>query len=215
VKESPIHRRVRKQAEGAGRVRFLTAGEEQKLRQAIRLNPYWAPHEPELDLAMSTGLRRGSMYQDLVWENVNSEERIAIIPRTKNGDPVVVPLNNDALRALAVFRSRGDGKGRVVRNIAGQTLSYNSDWFVPAVRQAGIKDFRWHDLRHTYASRLRQTGTPLGNIAELLGHKGLAMSKRYAHLAISNLHEAVARISNSTPVAPEPVPTEGAEVSSV
>ena len=44
---------------------------------------------------------------------------------------------------------------------------------------------------------------PLGNIAELLGHKGLAMTRRYAHLAISNLHEAVALISNSTPVAPE------------
>jgi hypothetical protein len=54
-------------------------------------------------------------------------------------------------------------------------------------------------------SRLRQAGVPLGNIAELLGHKGLAMSKRYAHLSISNLHEAVSRIANSTPAAPDPV----------
>jgi site-specific recombinase XerD len=77
---------------------------------------------------------------------------------------------------------------------------------VPAVRAAGIKNFRWHDLRLCFASRLRQTGTPLGNIAELLGHKGLAMTRRYAHLSISNLHEAVARIATptDTTVAPEP-----------
>ena len=125
-------------------------------------------------------------------------------PTTKNGEQVVVPLNSAAMSALAVFRSRGDGTGRVVRNAAGETRNVNAHWFVPAVREAGIKDFRWHDCRHTYASRLRQAGVPLGNIAELLGHKGLAMSRRYAHLCISNLPEAVSRIANGTPVAPEP-----------
>jgi len=145
------------------------------------------------------------MYLDLTWENVDLKNRIAVLPRTKNGERVVVPLNADAMRALASFRSRGDGTGRVVRNLAGETLNVNAHWFVPAVRQAGIANFRWHDLRHTYASRLRQAGVPLRNIAELLGHKGLAMSRRYAHLSISNLHEAVSRIENSTPVAPEPM----------
>jgi len=62
------------------------------------------------------------------------------------------------------------------------------------VRAAGLKNFHFHDLRHTYASRLRQTGTPLGNLAELLGHRHLEMSQRYAHISISNLPEAVARI---------------------
>ena len=104
-------------------------------------------------------------------------------PTTKNGEQVVVPLNSAAMSALAVFGSRGDGTGRVVRNAVGETLNVNAHWFVPAVRQAGV---------------------PLGNIAELLGHKGLAMSRRYAHLCISNLPEAVSRIANGTPVAPEP-----------
>jgi site-specific recombinase XerD len=84
-------------------------------------------------------------------------------------------------------------------------LNFNARWFVPAVRAAGIKNFRWHDTRHCYASRLRQAGVALGNIAELLGHKGLAMTRRYAHLSISNLHDAVSRIVNSTTVAPEPI----------
>ena len=107
------------------------------------------------------------------------------------------------MKALTIFRSRGDGTGRLVRNAAGETLTVNAHWFVPAVREAGIKEFRWHDCRHTYASRLRQAGVPLGSTSELLGHKGLAMSRRYAHLSISNLHEAVARIANGTTVAPE------------
>jgi integrase len=204
VKESPIHMKVRKQKENNSRVRFLSADEEKRLYEAIRSKPEWAEHEPELDLALHTGLRRRSMYIHLVWENVDLESHVAIIPRTKNDDQVVVPLNDVAMRALAIFRVRGDGRGRVVRNAAGKTLMVNAHWFIPAVRSVGITNFCWHDCRHTYASRLRQTGTPLGNIAELLGHRGLAMTKRYAHLSISNLHEAVSRISNSTAVAPEP-----------
>jgi integrase len=213
VKESPL-RGLKRKTENNSRVRFLTPEEEKKLREAIRSKPEWAEHEPELTLALHTGLRRGSMYIDLVWSNIDILGCTLTIPRTKNGDPITLPLNNDAMQALRVFRSRGDGSGRVVRNAAGETLLCNAHWFVPALRAAGIKSFRWHDVRHTYASRLRQTGTPLGNIAELLGHKGLAMSRRYAHLSISNLHEAVSRISNSTPVAPNETsaPTKEASI---
>lgn len=125
------------------------------------------------------------------------------MPRTKNGETVVVPLNDDAMRALHVLRSRCDGTGIVVRNTRGEPLLWPKIWFAPAVWAAGIKNFHWHDLRHCYASHLRQAGVPLGNIAELLGHKGLAMTRRYPHLSISNLHEAVSRIS--TPVAPRPL----------
>jgi integrase len=176
VKQSPIHQKVPKQKENNNRIRFLSPEEESRLRGAIRTKAEWSEHEPELDLALNTGLRRKSMYMDLVWENVDLKARIAIIPETKNEDQVVVPLNDVAMRALAVFRSRGDGTGGVVRNAAGRTLTVNPHWFLPALRKAGITNFRWHDCRHTYASRLRQTGTPLGNIAELLGHRGLQMT---------------------------------------
>jgi integrase len=198
---------VRRESEDNSRVRYLQPEEEQKLRETIRLSPAWREHEVELTLSLSTSLRRGSMYLHLRWENMDLSTRVATVPRTKNGDPVFVPLNADAMKALMVFRSRGDGTGRVVRNEAGEALNYPTHWFVPAVRAAGIQDYTWHDNRHTYASRLRQKGVPLGNIAELLGHKGLAMSRRYAHLSISNLHEAVSRIATSidTTVAPGPL----------
>lgn len=71
------------------------------------------------------------------------------------------------------------------------TLTVNAHWFPVALRTAGIVNFHWHDLRHTFASRLRQAGAPLGHIAELIGHKELSMTQRYAHLSIANLHEAV------------------------
>lgn len=157
---------------------------------------------------MHTGFRRSSMYIDLTCENVDLVGRTLTIVRTKNGESVTLPLNQAAMRAMSLFRSRGDGKGRVVRNEVGETLNVNAHWFPDAIRTAGIKDLRWHDLRHTYASRLRQTGTPLGNIAELLGHKGLAISRRYAHLSISNLHEAVARIEKPTDTSTDTSPVE-------
>jgi integrase len=109
VKENPA-RAVQRESETASqRVRFLTADEEKKLRQAIRSNPAWKEHEPELDLALNTGLRLGSMYRDLVWENVDLVGRTLTIPRTKNGEPITLPLNSDAMRAISIFRSRGDG----------------------------------------------------------------------------------------------------------
>jgi integrase len=202
VKENPARALERRSEVVSRRVRFLTLDEEKRLRAAIPSKPEWAEHEPEMELALHTGLRRGSMYLDLIWENIDLAGRVAAVPRTKNGESVHVPLNADAVRALLVLRSRGDGTGRVVRNGAGEALSVNAHWFVPAVRAAGVKNFRWHDLRHTFASRLRQAGVPLGNIAELLGHRQLIMSQRYAHLSISNLHDAVARISTGSTVAP-------------
>ncbi len=195
-------RAVRRKTESKGRIRFLSLEEETNLRAILRGNPVWAEHEAELTLALATGLRRGSMYRDLTWENVDLAGRTLTIPRTKNGEPITLPLNQDAMRALSIFRSRGDGTGRVVRNQAGETLEVNAHWFIPAVRAAGIKYFRWHDCRHTFASRLRQKGEALDRIAALLGHKGLQMTLRYSHLRIDDLHAAVSQI-NSTLVAPE------------
>jgi site-specific recombinase XerD len=103
--------------------------------------------------------------------------------------------------ALQTFRERGDGTGRFVRNAAGETLTVNAHWFPDAVRAADVKGVRWHDCRHTFASHLRQSGTSLGDIAEMLGHKTLAMSGRYAHLSIANLHTAVSRIATGTTIA--------------
>jgi integrase len=123
---------------------------------------------------------------------VDWSERMLHIPRTKNEEPLHIPLNDAALAALKTARTSFHETGRVFRSErTGEPLEHPRHWFEPAVVEARIKDFHWHDLRHTFASRLRMQGTPLEDIADLLGHKSLAMTKRYAHLGPSRLHQLV------------------------
>jgi integrase len=179
---------VRREKEDPGLVWYLAPDEEKKLRDAIRSKPEWAEHEVEFDLALHTGLRRSSMYIGLVWENVDLDAKSLTIPRAsmKNDERITLPLNPDALRALSVFRARGDGRGSVVRNAGGETLIVNADWFPDAVRAAGIPAFRWHDCRHTFSSRLRQKGVDLATIAELLFEANLT-PKPYRLRAVFSL----------------------------
>lgn len=104
-------------------------------------------------------LRQGSQYS-LTWDMVDWQGRMQHIPRTKNEEPLHLPLNGSASAALRVVRARGDG--RVFRSErTGAPLEHPRHWFEPALREAGIRGFHWHDLRHTFASRLRMKGTPL------------------------------------------------------
>lgn len=117
------------------------------------------------------------------------------IPRTKNEEPLHIPLNDTALAALRVVRACGADNGRLfLSERTGLPLDHPRYWFDPALEGAKISAFHWHDLRHTFASRLRVNGTPLEDIADLLGHKGLPMTRHYAHLGPSRLHEVVARL---------------------
>ena len=87
----------------------------------------------------------------------------------------------------------------------GEPLANSRHWFEKAVETAGIEDFVWHDLRHCFASKLRMKGAKLEDIAELLAHKSLTMTKRYAHLGPNQLHDVAALLdsANSTTVASE------------
>jgi integrase len=121
--------------------------------------------------------------------------RMLHIPRTKNEESLHVPLNGGALAALKIALGRGGGTGRIFRSErTGEPLEHPRHWFEPALTDAGVEGFHWHDLRHTFASRLRMKGTPLEDTADLLGHKSLAMTKRYAHFGPTRLHEVVARL---------------------
>jgi site-specific recombinase XerD len=79
----------------------------------------------------------------------------------------------------------------------GEPLENGRHWFDDAVIETGIKNSRWHDLRHTFASRLRMKGAPLEDIADLLGHKSLTMTRRYAHLGPNKLHAVVSLLKPS------------------
>jgi integrase len=129
---------------------------------------------------------------------VDFRGRMLNIPRTKNEEPVHVPLNDAAVAALRVVQARGDGKGRVFQSEkTGEPLENGRHWFDDEVIVAGIKNFRCRDLRHTFASRLRIKGAPLEDIADLLGHKSLTMTRRYAYLGPNKLHAVVSQLKAS------------------
>ncbi len=144
-------RLVRHRKENNSRVRWLSPEEESKIRKIIER--YYSDHMPEFELALHTGLRLSEMY-GLTWEHVNLDLRLLTIPRSKNGESRHIHFNPAALSALRAFRMRGDGTGPVIRNNKEVPLLGSRHWFEPAVREADLKDFTGHCLRHTFASRL-------------------------------------------------------------
>ena len=185
-------RLVKSRAVNNARTRWLSPEEEARLRIAIEARH--PGHMPELEIALNTGLRLSEMYA-LTWENVNLSRRVLTVPRSKNGEMRHVPINSVALCAFLELRKRGDGGGRVIRNVKGLPLSDPRHWFEAAVRVAKIRDFSWHCLRHTFASRLVMAGVDLRTVQDLLGHKSIAMTVRYSHLSPAHTLAAVERLA--------------------
>ncbi|HMK29501.1 MAG TPA: site-specific integrase [Terriglobales bacterium] len=188
VRENPA-RLVPHRLEDNARLRFLDKKEEACLR--VKVRELYPEHEPEFDLALYTGMRRGEQY-GLCWEDVDFERRLFTIPRSKNGTMRSVPLNATALHALVELHA-GNGSSELV---CGGAKSPRH-WFEPAARAAGLTDFTWHCLRHTFASRLVMAGVDIRTVAELLGHKTLAMTMRYAHLAPDHQRAAVEKLERT------------------
>ena len=153
----------------------MSPEEEVRLRAAIRaIGP---EHLAEFDLALQTGLRLSEQY-GLRWEDVDLERRVVEVVQSKNGERRYVRLNQAALGALAALRVAAAGSEFVCGG-----AKESRRWFEPAVRAAGLRDFSWHCLRHTTASRLVMSGTDVRTVAQILGHKTLQMVMRYSHLA--------------------------------
>jgi integrase len=200
-------RDIRHRKENNNRVRFLSRGEnEEYARLAKVIREKYSEHLAEFIFALNTGLRLSSQYA-VIYGMIDWTRNVLDIPRTKNDEPVHVPLNSDVLGALRSLPSWQERKGPIFRNQRHpeKPVLSNDHWFKPALNAASISDFKWHDIRHTFASWLVQDGVPLDRVSKLLGHKSLTMTMRYAHLAPNQLHEDVALLTrNSTSVAPEP-----------
>jgi site-specific recombinase XerD len=198
-------RATRHRREDNSRVRYLTPEEETKLR--AELEARWSGHVPELDLALHTGLRLSEMY-GLDWQDVDLARSLILIRRGKNGESRYARLNSVALKALTELRKRGDGIGAVIRNLEGEPLAGPRYWFEKAIRKAGIADFHWHDLRHTFASRLTMAGVGLRATQDALGHKSIAMTVRYSHLAPDFLLNVVEKLVPHSSEANSAKPTD-------
>lgn len=163
------------------RIRWLTPEQAQKL---LSLLP-----EHQRDMAtfsLATGLRQANVL-NLEWSQVDLQRGVAWIhgDQAKAGRDIHVSLNETALTVLR--KQLGKHPERVF-TYKGKPLAWaNTRSWRDAVRRAGITDFRWHDLRHTWASWLAQSGVPLYEIQEMGGWESHEMVRRYAHLAPANL----------------------------
>ena len=146
--------------------------------------------------ARNTKMRRLEQFQ-LRWENVNFQTRLITIPMSKNGEERPIPMNDRVMEILQQLPSRLKNAW-VFTGSNGETPMDARNFvqwiFLPVVREAGIKDFRWHDLRHTFASRLVMAGEDLRTVQELMGHKTINMTMKYSHLLPKHLMKAVQRL---------------------
>lgn len=198
-------RLVRQKRENNAVERYLSADEEIKLRAVVQQK--YPHHLPELDFALNTGMRLGEQY-GLSWSDINFERREVIIHRSKHGGSRHVYLNDAALAALLAARSQNNGNPAVFLNRFGQRLLRPREWFEPCVKDAGLKDFTWHCLRHTFASRLTMAGVDLRTVQDAMGHKTIGMTCRYAHLAPKHQLAAVQTLCDNGSSQNEPTDTK-------
>ncbi|MFY9268701.1 MAG: site-specific integrase [Candidatus Manganitrophaceae bacterium] len=188
--------KIKRFREPAGRIRFLSEGEEKLLEEKIT-NPL---HWKMVRFALNTGLRQSEQFK-LRWEHVDTERRTLFIPRSKSGESRTMPLNDKALEILRsltswmtspwVFPSENSLTPMDARNFYGRV-------FLPALEATNLKgEINWHTLRHTFASRLVMAGVDLRTVQSLMGHKTIAMTVRYAHLSDKHRLDAVNRLVSS------------------
>jgi integrase len=184
LERNPLER-VSKGSESKGRVRFLSDEELPALLSACRESSNKSLYLAVI-LALTTGGRQSEI-MSLRWPQIDLKRRVAMLPDTKNGDARDLPLSGEAyalLQERAKVRSLTDD-----RLFPPTVLAEKSPYldlrvpFTNALQVAGIKNFHWHDLRHTTASYLTMSGkTPL-EVSKVLGHRTMAMVARYSHLA--------------------------------
>ena len=151
--------------------------------------------KPMVLLSLHTGIRRGELFS-LSWPDVNLEQGFLTAkgPTAKSGNTRHIPLNAVALETLARWREQSASSGLVFPAPSGGRFTNVRKSWDAVRRQAKIERFRWHDLRHTFASTLVMRGVDLATVRELMGHSDFALTLRYAHLQPEHRAAAVARL---------------------
>ena len=189
--ENPCSK-IRKLAEPSGRLRFLSLEEKEELLKHC---------DPDLHdavtLALLTGARKQEIWK-LRYDAVNFKKKFISFLKTKSGVPRSVPMS-EKVHAIIVRRAR-DNQFQAPYVFpspvkANRPNNFARAW-ATAVKRAGLKDFRWHDLRHTSASYMVMAGISLRTVADVLGHSNISMTFKYAHLSPNHLSDALNSLSD-------------------
>lgn len=184
-------RRVELRAEGQARTRFLSDEERERLLQACKASP-WPRLYLLVLLALTTGARKGELLA-MRWRDVDLGRRVVHVGRSKNGDPKVLPLVPAVLEQLQALHGAPGGLVFPSRLNPLNPMAFETRWH-EALKAAGVRNFTFHCLRHSCASFLVQQGATLVQVADLLGHRQISMSHRYAHLAATDRAALVDRV---------------------
>lgn len=185
-------RKIQRIPERSGRLRFLSADELARLLAACREST-WRRLYLVVLMAITTGARRGELTA-LTWGDINLERRVALVQASKNGEPRALPLAQAVVEELERFKlERTDALVFPSRFRNGEPRKFERAWQA-ALKASAITSLRFHDLRHTCASYLAQSGASLLEIADVLGHRQLAMVKRYAHLTVESKAKLINRV---------------------
>jgi integrase len=213
-------------SDAAIKVRYLSREEEKNLRIALdkreeelrgardrgnqwreqrgynllpNLIDQFADHlKPMIVLSLNTGVRQGELL-NLTWQSVDFAAKVLTIEGrlSKSGKTRHVPLNKEAFTVLQHWKkSNNNNEDLVFPNDVGDKFYSVKKGWASILKLAQINNFRWHDMRHHFASRLVMTGVDLNTVRELLGHSDIKMTLRYVHLAPEHKAEAVARLVN-------------------
>ncbi len=212
-------------SDSKAKIRFLSADEEQRLRIALKdrdekikqdrasgnqwrlargyeLLPDLSQHtfadhlRPMVLLSLNTGLRQGETFS-LKWENINLDQAILTVEGVyaKSNKTLHVPLNTEALQVLKKWREQTHSTQYVFSNKDDKPFDNVKKAWASILKSANIEQFRWHDMRHHFASKLVMAGVNLNIVRELLGHSDIKMTLRYAHLAPEHKANAVEKLS--------------------
>jgi integrase len=188
--------KVKKLKEPKGRVRFLSDEERRLILDNVRKSKSRHLY-PLVMLALCTGMRQGEV-RWLTWDRVDFERSRVLLEDTKNDERRSVPLPPAAFKALQDWKAIAPETALLFpsTNDPHEPVEVARTW-ARMMKRIGIKDFHFHDLRHTTASYLAMSGATTQEIAEILGHKTLAVVKRYAHLTESHTAEVVNRMARA------------------